>query len=69
MRRSSFWSIPAAGGTPRLLTEFDDPRFQSRRNEFDSDGDRFFFTVGNHESDIWVMDLSGTGEALEMPGS
>jgi serine/threonine-protein kinase len=67
MRRSSFWSIPVAGGTPRLLTEFDDPTFQSRRNEFDTDGRRFFFTVGNHESDIWMMDLRDSGEAQEIP--
>ncbi len=66
-RRSSFWSIPATGGTPRILAEFDDPRFQSRRNEFDTDGRRFFFTVGNHESDIWVMDLRDTREAQEVP--
>jgi Tol biopolymer transport system component len=66
-RRSSFWSIPATGGRPRLLTEFDDPAFQSRRNEFDTDGNRFYFTVGNHESDIWLMVLRDSGEAQEIP--
>ena len=58
-RRSSFWSISVAGGTPRLLLTFDDPQFQSRRNEYGTDGTRFFFTVGFHESDLWLMDLGG----------
>ncbi len=60
-RRSSFWSVPPAGGTPRLLVTFDNPQLQSRRNEFVTDGTRFFFTVGVHESDLWVMDLGGSG--------
>ena len=31
------------------------------------DGSRFFFTVGNHESDIWVMDLRDDGAGQELP--
>ncbi len=56
-RHSSFWSVAPTGGTPRLLVTFDNPELQSRRNEFATDGTRFFFTVGVHESDLWVMDL------------
>jgi serine/threonine-protein kinase len=56
-RHSSFWSVPTTGGTPQLLVTFDNPELQSRRNEFATDGTRFFFTVGVHESDLWVMDL------------
>jgi len=57
-RHSSFWAISAAGGAPRLLVSFNDPTFQSLRNEFTTDGSRFFFTVGSHESDLWEIDLS-----------
>ncbi len=56
-RHSSFWSVPVAGGTPRLLVTFDDPDFQSHRNEFGTDGVKFYFTVGFLESDLWMMDL------------
>ncbi len=56
-RRSSLWSVPAEGGEPRLLVRFDDPSRPSLRREFATDGERFFFTVARHESDIWVMEL------------
>ncbi len=65
-RRSSFWQIPAAGGPPRLLAEFDDPDFQSLRNEFGTGGDKLFFTVSDHESDIWIMNLRKIGEGMEV---
>ena len=55
--RSSLWSIPALGGTPRLLIRFDDPSHPSSRPEFATDGKRFFFTVGARQSDVWAMEL------------
>jgi serine/threonine protein kinase len=54
---SSFWSVPAIGGTPQLLVRFDNPSRKSIRPEFDTDGFRFFFTLTENQSDIWVMDL------------
>ncbi len=54
---SSLWSVPAAGGTPRILVRFDDPARPSTRPEFATDGKRFFFTLGSRQSDIWVMEL------------
>lgn len=54
---SSFWSVPAIGGTPQLLVRFDNPSRKSIRPEFDTDGFRFFFTLTESQSDIWVMDL------------
>jgi Tol biopolymer transport system component len=53
----SFWSVPATGGTPRLLVRFDDSTRPSRRQEFATDGKRFYFTVDNRQSDIWVMSV------------
>ncbi len=55
--RSSIWSIPAAGGTPQLLVKFDDPSRPSIRDEFTTDGRRFYFTLARYESDIWQMEL------------
>jgi len=54
------WSIravPAAGGASRVLVRFDDPQRQHTRYGFSTDGDRFYLTIGGHESDVWVMDL------------
>ena len=55
--RASFWSIPAAGGRPRLLVRFDDPAWASNRFEFASDGRRFYFTVEDRQSDVWVAEV------------
>jgi Tol biopolymer transport system component/DNA-binding SARP family transcriptional activator len=55
--RSTLWSVPAAGGTPRLLVSFDDPSRPSSRPEFTTDGKRFFFTIGTRQIDIWAMEL------------
>ena len=57
--RASFWSIPVAGGRPRLLTRLDDPARSSNRFEFASDGKRFYFTVEDRQSDIWIAKVAG----------
>ena len=54
---ASFWAVPVTGGTPRLLVRFDDPSKRSNRREFTTDGERFYFTIGGRESDIWLMEL------------
>ena len=55
--RSSFWAVSLAGGAPRLLVRFDDPRRPSSRAEFATDGRRLFFTIGTRQSDVWAMAL------------
>jgi Tol biopolymer transport system component len=55
--RASFWSLPATGGRPRLLVRFDDPERASNRFEFASDGSRFYFTVEDRQSDIWIAEV------------
>jgi hypothetical protein len=40
-----------------LLIRFDDPARPSSRREFATDGTRLCFTIAEHESDIWVMEL------------
>jgi serine/threonine protein kinase/Tol biopolymer transport system component len=56
--KASFWSIPAAGGRPRLLARFDDPARASNRFDFASDGKRFYFTLEDRQSDVWVAELT-----------
>jgi serine/threonine-protein kinase len=56
--RASFWSIPAAGGTPRLLVRFDDPRRPSYRQQWALGRSRLYFPVEDRQSDVWVMDVT-----------
>jgi Tol biopolymer transport system component len=56
--RASFWSIPTAGGRPRLLVRFDDPTRSSNRFDFASDGKRFYFTLEDRQSDVWVAEVA-----------
>ena len=47
--------------SPRLLVRLvkpDDPFMQSVRDEFATDGRRFYFTMTKFEADIWQVDLS-----------
>jgi len=55
--RWSIWSIPARGGRPTMLVDFDDPTRTHTRYGFTTDGRRFYLTLGSHESDVWVMEL------------
>jgi hypothetical protein len=55
--RASFWSIPAAGGTPRLLVRFDAPGRDSFRQDFDVSGDQIYFNMADHQSDIYSVEL------------
>ena len=55
--RASFWSIPASGGTPRLLVRFDDPNRPSDRPGFATDGRIFYFTIEDRQSDIFVAQV------------
>jgi Tol biopolymer transport system component len=57
--RASFWSLPAAGGRPRLLARFDDPTRASNRFDFASDGRRFYFTIEDRQSDVWIAEVAG----------
>ncbi|MEP6733465.1 MAG: protein kinase [bacterium] len=58
---ASFWSMPIAGGRPRLLIRLDDPAHASNRFDFASDGKRFYFTLEDRQSDIWLADVAHPG--------
>src|SRR2546427_38109 len=50
-------AMPVAGGPARVLVRFDDPARPWHRYGFRARGGRFYFTVGDLESDIWVAEL------------
>jgi eukaryotic-like serine/threonine-protein kinase len=60
-RRAGVWAIPAAGGLPQLVVRFDDPTltvpFLTNPLRPDVGPDRFYLTVSQFESDIWVAKL------------
>jgi Tol biopolymer transport system component len=55
----AIWQMPASGGAARLAVRFDDPSRPWHPFGFRRRGNRFYFTVGDRESDIWVADIEG----------
>lgn len=49
--------MPLAGGEPTLLVRYDDPNRSPVRHEWSTDGETFYFTLTEYESDVWVMEL------------
>jgi Tol biopolymer transport system component len=58
LSRASIWSIAPPGGQPRLRVRFDDPHREWHRYGFRANGGRFYFTIGDRQSDIWSMTAS-----------
>ena len=59
-KSSGFWWVPIANGNagkPQLLVRFDDPRRDSPRSEFASDGRHLFFALAEREADVWAVRL------------
>jgi hypothetical protein len=44
---------------PRLAVRFDDPSRPWHRFTFRVHGGRFYFTVGDRESDVWMREITG----------
>ena len=57
--QAAIWALDVNGAPPKMLVRFDEPLRPTRRPEFASDGRRFFFTLAQSESDVWVMALKG----------
>ena len=53
------WGVPAAGGPPRLALRFDDPARPWHRSGFAVDRGRFYFTLGDRQSDVWMTEILG----------
>jgi dipeptidyl aminopeptidase/acylaminoacyl peptidase len=54
------WSVPAAGGVPRLTVRFDDPSRPWHPFGFRVHDSRFYFTVGDRQSDVWATEVRGS---------
>ena len=54
--RATIWSVPVGGGMPRLLVRFDDPTREWHRFGFKTRRGRFYFTVGDRQSDVWMAE-------------
>ena len=57
--QASIWSVAAGGGRPRLMVRFDDPTRPWHRFGFGARGGRFYFTVGDRQSDVWAAEIEG----------
>jgi Tol biopolymer transport system component len=55
--RAAMYSIPAAGGTPRLLALFEDPNVSALRGNWAFGGGRMYYSAEERQSDVWVMEL------------
>ena len=53
------WGVPAAGGPARVSVRFDDPARPWHRNGLTVLGDRFYFTLGDRQSDLWMTEIPG----------
>ena len=51
--RYNLWTVPADGGVSKLLVRFDN----LSRYDFSTTDRNFFFTIPEHESDIWMLQL------------
>jgi len=56
--RAAFWSLPLSGGAPTLLVRFDDLSRPSSRMDFSVGNGRFFFTIDDRRSNIWLADVT-----------
>ncbi|MGH7535912.1 MAG: hypothetical protein ACREMG_10025, partial [Gemmatimonadales bacterium] len=58
--RASIWSVGAGGGTPRQIVAFDDPARQWHRFGYGLSAGRFYFTLGDRQSDVWVTEVESS---------
>lgn len=54
---ASIWAVGAAGGAPRALVRFDDPARSWHRFGFGASGGQLYFTIGDRQSDVWLIDV------------
>jgi Tol biopolymer transport system component len=56
-RRLSIWRVPATGGASLPVVSFDDATRPWHRSGFRVHGGRFYFTLGDLQSDIWTTEV------------
>jgi serine/threonine-protein kinase len=56
----AIWRLPAAGGVPKPVVRFDDPNHRwGRATGLRLRGDRFYFNLGDQQSDLWMAEIAG----------
>ncbi|MGH3381558.1 MAG: protein kinase domain-containing protein [Actinoallomurus sp.] len=55
--RASIWGIDPSTADRKLLVSFDDPGREWHRYGFAAFGGRFYFTLGDRESDLWMTSV------------
>ena len=58
--QASIWSVALTGGPPRLMVRFDDPTREWHRFGFKASAGRFYFTVGDRQSDLWAAEVEAS---------
>ncbi|CAN5826928.1 hypothetical protein BH24GEM1_BH24GEM1_27310 [soil metagenome] len=56
-RAIGIWRVPAAGGPLQLAVRFDDPARPWHQSGFGVHGGRFYFTLGDLQSDVWTTEI------------
>ena len=56
---TEIWAVPTKGGPSVLMVRFDDPNRPWHRYGFSARGGKFYFTIGDRQSDIWAAEVEG----------
>jgi hypothetical protein len=56
--RAAFWVLPLDGSGPRMLVRFPDLARPSGRPDFTVGDGRFFFTIDERRSNVWLADVT-----------
>ena len=58
--KASIWAVaPTPGSVPRMLVSFDEPGREWHRFGFVAHEGRFWFTMGDRQSDVWAAEVAG----------
>jgi dipeptidyl aminopeptidase/acylaminoacyl peptidase len=52
------WQVPAGGGPVRPAVRFDDPARPWHPNGLELHGGRFYLTLGDQQSDVWMTEIA-----------
>ncbi len=61
---AGIWALPRGGGVPVLMARLDDPALVAERHTFAVGAGRFFFSLYDRQSDIWLMELQRPGGVI-----
>jgi hypothetical protein len=58
-KKTGIWQVPSSGGPVHLALWFDDPS-RLLRQWLRVHGNRFYFTLGDLQSHIWITEVTGS---------